>query len=360
MTPRLSRRRVAIWLLVPVLIAGAGFGAGWTVHRLSQPSIDSASLDAPTLVTVTETDIGRSQRTTAVGEFDVIVEIGLRQEATITRLDAAAVVRPVEGEVLLWRDLRPVVIIEGNTPLFRTLESGAVGDDVLAVQEFLVREGYTVEADGRFGATTTRALTDWRRDIGAPLQPAAVAPDDFVIMASLPDVLVRADVVEGSVVTADDVLFSAIDLEPVLRLLIPQNSDQLPPRGTPVAVTSPSGDVRGFVVGDLIEAQDGSRSLILVGDELAGRCDWLGCDDAQLSESAGTVLEASIEWAPPTTGPALPVSALRFRPNGDVYVTLEDSTERDVEVEAQDRGMAIVSGLEPGTNVISDHLVRAP
>jgi peptidoglycan hydrolase-like protein with peptidoglycan-binding domain len=64
----------------------------------------------------------------------------------------------------------------------RPLRDGMTGEDVRALQQALLREGYRVDIDGNFGPRTERAVMDYQRDhqlkvdgLAGPLTLAALA-----------------------------------------------------------------------------------------------------------------------------------------------------------------------------------------
>jgi len=87
--------------------------------------------------------------------------------ATLTGLATqGTVVR--RGETLFSVDERPVVLLLGPIPAWRTLRAGVVGADVRQLErnlEALGYDGFTV--DDTFTSATSAAVRRWQRDIGA-------------------------------------------------------------------------------------------------------------------------------------------------------------------------------------------------
>ena len=51
----------------------------------------------------------------------------------------------------------------------RTLRSGDEGEDVRIMQQALVKKGYTVTVDGKFGSSTEQAVRDFQQKSGLPV-----------------------------------------------------------------------------------------------------------------------------------------------------------------------------------------------
>ena len=90
---------------------------------------------------------------------------------TYTKLPAAGrVIR--QGRVLYRVDDRPVVLLHGSTPAYRTLSAGASGPDVAELNADLVALGYATRAElssrsPSFGPATTAAVMKLQAALGA-------------------------------------------------------------------------------------------------------------------------------------------------------------------------------------------------
>jgi peptidoglycan hydrolase-like protein with peptidoglycan-binding domain len=54
--------------------------------------------------------------------------------------------------------------IDAPVAIARALRDGMTGEDVRALQQALLRNGYRVDIDGAFGPRTERAVMDYQRD----------------------------------------------------------------------------------------------------------------------------------------------------------------------------------------------------
>ena len=89
---------------------------------------------------------------------------------TYTKLPAAGQVIP-QGHVLYRVNDRPVVLLYGSTPAYRTLSAGASGPDVAELNADLVALGYATPAQlsprsASFGPATTTAVAKLQAALG--------------------------------------------------------------------------------------------------------------------------------------------------------------------------------------------------
>lgn len=76
------------------------------------------------------------------------------------------------GTVLAEVSDRPIIAVNPNTPLYRDLVIGEVGEDVRAIQQLLSDQGYLVDVDGILDADTMNTMAYWYTQLGYAL-PAA-------------------------------------------------------------------------------------------------------------------------------------------------------------------------------------------
>ncbi|ADB29660.1 Peptidoglycan-binding domain 1 protein [Kribbella flavida DSM 17836] len=75
----------------------------------------------------------------------------------------------------------PVLLIKGTVPLYKTLEQGVSGPDVLQLEQYLVSGGWLkVKANTTFGSATTAAVLDWQDATGQP-ETGQVKPGQLVV-----------------------------------------------------------------------------------------------------------------------------------------------------------------------------------
>jgi len=173
-----ARSLVAIALLVVAPVVTA-----WLVTKDAARSLSQLT-PGPVAVTalVTETSLTRSTRVEISQPILPGPAVyGSGASGTITAVHVAI------GDTVSAYD--EIVSIDGITirawtsdlVLYRDLSSGARGDDVRAVQEFLGRVlGRTIPADGIFGTTTREAVVEYERSIGIQQPSGSVMHSWFV------------------------------------------------------------------------------------------------------------------------------------------------------------------------------------
>ncbi|MEM9892544.1 MAG: peptidoglycan-binding protein [Actinomycetota bacterium] len=180
-----ERRNLRTFGLAMVgLVVVAMVGAGLLLGPAAGQSTDGDGADgsaattaAPPLTeTVQRSDLTENvEETASVGHGDPWAVPTDAQGIVTERHDVGTVVEP--GEPLIWLDTKPLVLAEGNAPMYRTLELVGTtkskhqqGDDVRQLQEFLIDLGFDdkgrLEADGVFGSGTRRAVKAWQKELG--------------------------------------------------------------------------------------------------------------------------------------------------------------------------------------------------
>lgn len=163
-----ASRRLAIASLAAVVAAGA---AGWFALRDgdaegtegdgSTVEFETASIERRDLV----------EQETFDGFLGYADELALAstRTGTITWLaDEGAELH--RGDVLYEVDERPVVLLLGEVPAYRSLAYGTDGADVRQLQRNLLALGFDdggdLEVTGEFDSDTAEAVRDWQEDLG--------------------------------------------------------------------------------------------------------------------------------------------------------------------------------------------------
>jgi hypothetical protein len=205
---------LSIGLAAVVAAAAGGWLAGTQIKSPAQVAAE-AEPPPPSRITVPVElrTLGR----------DIIIRGDVRfdQPAGITLADPPAVLggasivtlAPEEGTDLTEGSLvievsgRPILILQGDLPMFRTIRPGDDGDDVLQLEEALARIGFDPGAvDGKYDGDTATGLDAWYRSLG--YQP--IGPNEQE-QAELDAAKAAVDAASRDVTSAGQVLAAAKD-----------------------------------------------------------------------------------------------------------------------------------------------------
>lgn len=209
----MSRRSAFVAIVAVAIIAAA---VGWFAgQQIKSPAEIAAETDPPeaSLITVPveERELSTSVVLRGQVEFDDVAEIPVNPSA-----DGATIITNVplsEGEELLEGSVavevagRPLIVLEGELPVFRPLAPGVEGPDVRQLEEALTRLGYDAGVvDERFDNDTEEAIAALYRAAGySPNEPTSdelaqlQAARDRVRAASTQLAQVQAGAAEGGV-----------------------------------------------------------------------------------------------------------------------------------------------------------------
>jgi len=112
-----------------------------------------------------ETLIDRESHDGTLGHGDTTT-LAARGGGTVTWLPAAGATVS-RGKALYKLDNKPVVLLYGSLPAYRTLQSGVKGADVRQFEKNLWALGYRgFTVDDKYTASTAAAVKDWQDDLG--------------------------------------------------------------------------------------------------------------------------------------------------------------------------------------------------
>jgi peptidoglycan hydrolase-like protein with peptidoglycan-binding domain len=336
--PRRRRGRSA--LILVILLIGAG--VGWLIAPRS-PDTTGATGSAPTTFgKVVRTDV--QARTDLPGGLAYVADRTIANRlpgpeggATLTGVAAqGTVVR--RGDRLFSVDERPVVLLLGRVPSWRTLRVGAVGADVGQLDrnlEALGYGGFTVR--NTFTPATRAAVRRWQRDIGARADGVV----DLGEVVFLP----RAVRIDQHLLTPGDAVSSGAEVltvgptAPVVTVDLEPTQLSLVSVGDRVIVRLANGtETRGTVVSvgregaADAEAQPSETETVPATVSLKSPADAAGL--AGSSATVGVVSDTSEDVL------AVPVTALLAVPGG--YVVQVDRGDRI-------QAVAVTPGLFDGT-----------
>ena len=175
-------RRTALAVIVAVALVAAG--VGWFAgQQIKSPAEIAAETEPPeaSLITVPveERELSTSVVIRGQVEFDDVAEIPVNPSAEgstiITNVPLATGEDLVEGAVAIEVAGRPLIVLEGELPVFRPLAPGVEGPDVRQLEEALTRLGYDAGVvDEVFDNQTEDAIAAMYRAAGySPNEPTS-------------------------------------------------------------------------------------------------------------------------------------------------------------------------------------------
>ncbi|HJD88177.1 peptidoglycan-binding domain-containing protein [Bifidobacterium animalis] len=306
--------------------------------------------------------------------------IGVTAEGTVTRNGISVGTALNEGGVIGVVNERPILLMQGVVPMWRALAPGMHGEDVLQMQNALVRLGYAIyDESGTYGDSTALAMNQYLAALGyeavnasnVPLKAddwkqTAVPQQQLVFAPSVPAQAettcgVAGQTIAGSLCTLETAsckyaaAFAAVDVPDVAAL-----------EGAPAAILISDGAVNGVVgkqyeversAGD--EKSDNASSV--QSDDSAGSLIYLrleNLDGGKLQKEAAAIGSGNVRVAVTRTQgetDALTIESTALRQDGSTTWVLVDGGRRvDVETGLCVQGICEISGdnLAAGTVVV--------
>lgn len=201
-------RGVTLLVIGASAIGIAGFVVGSQIES-SSDALARAEPPAPTILTVpvefSELDLSIVRRGTArfVESIDVAAPQWNSSSLPIVTRAPTSGETIGEGEVLFELAGRPIVVLEGNIPMFQEFVYGATGDDVAQLQSALARLGFDPgPIDGVYGPLTRAAAAALFDGLDYTLDP--VDRDEHSLIDEASDRVVQANKAYDDAVVADE------------------------------------------------------------------------------------------------------------------------------------------------------------
>ena len=194
----MSRRIVLVAVAGVAVLAGV---VGWMLGRQIESPAEAAARISPPPASLISVPVELRELSSAVVtrgtiEFDQTTGIEVTGSeagsSIITRLTKAEGDELVEGDVAIEVAGRPLFVLEGELPVFRSLTPGLEGPDVAQLEEALERLGLDPgPVDGIFGARTEQAIEQLYRDAG--YRPPAIDRGDQATLDGARDRVSQAE-----------------------------------------------------------------------------------------------------------------------------------------------------------------------
>lgn len=342
-----------VWFALGVVLVGlAGWAGYWAAGVALESPDDPLAAEVERLVYVVEEGtVGRSLSFTASGEWD-LVPLGLNGAAgVVTTVDVASGDEVGVGDVLFSVGLGPVVVAEGEIPMFRPLARGAEGPDVAQLQMMLAGLGFFGgEVDGEFGVGTRTAVKAWQDSLGVA-DSGIVGPGDVIFVSALPArVSLDSLLTVGARLGGGEQVIWLVPDAPGFQIGLAPEQASLVPLSADVRVHFAGGIWEAVITQAVERPERGQLDLILAGADGGPVCgaecgEWVGLDGRSL-------FRADIIVIPETTGPIVPVGAISTDAGNAPSVTLTDESLVPVVIVESANGLAVVDGLDPGTEIL--------
>ena len=327
-----------------LVLVGVAAGAYWAGRTVVEPPLTQVPEPRPATYQARRGTIADTQPFTVESRWPRTGSIRAGREGTVTSISRPGVKRA--GDVVALVDEQPVVLVRSEVPFFRDLGPGARGRDVAALQRHLARQGsYGGKPDGVFGSETEAAVRSWQRAAG-------VADDGVVALgdvAALPDAEVRTrpSAAVGDLVAPGDVLVDLLSERPEFSIVTQADRAADLVTGAGVEIRAPDAVWQG-VIGEIIPSEN---DLLVVdvtapgGGAPCGRC-------AQVPIVGTARYPSIVSIVAEVTGVVVPTSAIKSLPDGTTAVIGAGGAELPVEVVEAIDGLAVVEGIEEGTEVM--------
>jgi peptidoglycan hydrolase-like protein with peptidoglycan-binding domain len=224
-----------------VLSVGAVVAAITVINLPQARSSSPAGVPPVATADVTrQTLIDREDHDGTLGHGDTTT-ISARANGTVTGLpvEGATLTR---GRAIFHLDNKPVTLLYGSLPAYRTLSTGAKGADVRQLERNLRALGYRgFTVDGTYSWATASAVKDWQDDLDRS-ETGVVEPGQIVYAAGAVRVHSLSTQV-GAVVGPGAEVEKISGISSSVTVRLDASSGRLAEKGAAVRVTLPGGKV---------------------------------------------------------------------------------------------------------------------
>ncbi len=330
----------------------------------STPASDVSASPTYQTSAVTRGDLTESVSFPGVLTYDAAFPVVYQAESSTTSARGAAPVASggivtwvapassvlKSGDVMYRVNNVPVVFLEGSAVLWRPLEAGDTGSDVLAIEKALQALGYNwkkkVIVDTSYWSTTAAMVQDFETTYGLPLTSAF--PFQAVVMRPAEVIVTDVALAVGDAVSAGDTVMTVSDTARVATFSVDPADRASVADGQDVTVRLPDGTSVAATIVSVSSGLDSTTSAYgaraLLSEAVAG-----------LGDKVDVTVKASVPLA---TGALLvPSTALVKRDDGTTVVrVVRDGSRTDVPVTvvatASQKTAVDAPGLAEGDNVI--------
>ncbi len=241
-------------LLIVVCVALATGAAGWVVGAQITSPADAAAAHQPPPASAITVAVSKQTLASTVSAQGTVAytgatpinltgTVGGAATQLITRAPAVGTTVG-SGDRLLEVSGRPVFLLTGQVPMYRTLTDGLKGDDVKQLQQALTALGYGHLVSGAFDAATQIQVKRWYEHAGYEPQLDAdktTLPSGEILF--LPTLPVRVDTVTTRAgATASGPIGSVTNSTVNIQSTLPTSDTQFVRAGMSATLTLPDGN----------------------------------------------------------------------------------------------------------------------
>jgi peptidoglycan hydrolase-like protein with peptidoglycan-binding domain len=307
---RVGRKAVTRTSVVVGAIIVVGGAAVAAAHGVGGGTGNSpaAPPPAPATAPVTRATLSQTQQVAGTLGYGTTVPVPAGAPGKITWLPELGSILH-RGQAVYKTNNVAVPLFYGTLPLYRSLHTGCVGEDVREVETNLAKLGYTgMTVDNRYTSATAHAVRKWQKDLGLT-QNGVFDPNSVVIASNVIRVAALTAHLGGR---ADGPVLSYTATVRMVDVALDVSLQTLAKPGMPATITLPTGkSVAGKVakVGTVATAGDQSRPATI--DVTVTIDDSASLGTLDQAPVTVTVVSASVQNVL-----TVPVAALTVLPDG--------------------------------------------
>ena len=207
--------------------------------------------------------VGQTLHMTATSQWGSDYELTSPATGTVTTMNPATEAFD-SGDTVLTINLAPVVVAEGDVPMFRDLGPGVVGPDVRQFERMLEGLGHEPgDVDGTWDDKTTEALAAWQGRIG--VERTDSVPRGMMVFAEELPLRMQPSVVVGEEVAVGQPMGSVLQAAPTFMVALTEDQLDMVREGTAVTLTRGEAELQG-VVSSFDRDDEGTRAIIMSAD----------------------------------------------------------------------------------------------
>ena len=257
------RRRYAVVAAGVLVVVAVGGGTAWYALRAGSTPAHASGATPVTTAAITRGDVVDTESVDGTLTYADQRSLAVSASGVVTWAPSEGdTIR--RGHSLLRVDDRPVTLMYGSMPLYRTLRAGVSdGHDVEQLEANLAALGYGADmtVDDDFTAATTAAVKDWQEDRGLPETGAVTAREAVFASGAVRVTGVRAE--KGDRVRPGGPALTVTGTSRIVHVKLDAAKQDLVKKGHKVSVELPDGNtVKGRIsdVGSVAASGHGGES----------------------------------------------------------------------------------------------------